>query len=80
MDEFFQSILRLDSPFDMVVLIVLIASVVGLLSTIAVQIRRYGCNRQDIDFKRELVERGLSAEEIERIVKAKPAETEEDDE
>jgi hypothetical protein len=70
MADFLQKIISIQSPFNMVVLVVLIGSVVGLLSTIAVQIRRYGCHRQDIDFKRELIDRGLSAEEIERIVEA----------
>ncbi|MEX2092100.1 MAG: hypothetical protein WD971_05455 [Pirellulales bacterium] len=58
----------------MIVLIVLFGSVAGVLTGIATQIRKYGCHRQDIDFKRELVDRGLAAEEIERIVQARPEE------
>jgi hypothetical protein len=75
MGEMLQEVISIPAPFNMIVLIVLICSVAGLLSTIAIQIRRYGCHRQDIEFKRELVDRGLSADEIERIVKAQPTET-----
>lgn len=69
-----QEILNIPTPFNMVVLVVLIGSVVGLLSTIAIQIRRYSCHRQEIELKRELVDRGLSADEIERIIVARPPE------
>jgi hypothetical protein len=70
--EIFQAILNIQTPFNMVVLIVMFGCAAGVLSGIAHQIRKYGCHRQDIDFKRELVERGLSGEEIERIVRAQP--------
>jgi hypothetical protein len=68
MSEFLHTIVNLQSPFNMVVLIVLIGSVAGVLSSIAKQFRKYACHRQDIDFKRELVDRGLPADEIERII------------
>jgi hypothetical protein len=74
MVDLVQKIVSIGAPFNMIVLILLIGSVVGLLSTIAIQIRRYGCHRQDIELKRELVDRGLSAEEIERIVQARAPE------
>jgi hypothetical protein len=69
--EIFKSIILIQTPFNMIVLIVLFGSVAGVLGGIATQIRKYGCHRQDIDFKRELVDRGLSADEIERIIKAR---------
>jgi len=72
--ELFKGILSLQSPFNMIVLVVLIGCVAGVLKGIAAQIRKYGCHRQDVDFKRELVDRGLSADEIERIVQAQPNE------
>ena len=56
----------------MIVMIVLIGCVTGVLCEIAKQIRKYGCHRQDIELKRELVERGLGAEEIDRIVSTQP--------
>ena len=72
--EVFQSIIGIPTPFNMIVLIVLFGSVAGVMTGIASQIRKYGCHRQDVDFKRELVDRGLSADEIERIVQAKSPE------
>ena len=43
----------------------------GLLTVIAIQIRKYMCYRHELQFKRELVEQGLSIDEIERVVAAK---------
>jgi hypothetical protein len=70
MNSFFQSIMSMGSPFNMVVMIVLISCAAAVVKFIAMEARRYGCHRQDIDFKREMVDRGLSAEEIERILAA----------
>jgi hypothetical protein len=69
--ELFKGILNLQTPFNMIVLVVLFGCVTGVIKGIATQIRKYGCHRQDIDFKRELVDRGLSADEIERIIQAR---------
>ena len=55
----------------MIVLVVLIGSMVGVISTIASQIRLYATHRADVNLKREMVERGFAAEEIERIIAAK---------
>jgi hypothetical protein len=71
MRDFFQSLVNISPPFNMVVFVVLIASVVGLIGTLATQVRRYANHRADTQLKCDLVERGLSAEEIERIVAAK---------
>jgi hypothetical protein len=70
METIFQSILHMQAPFNMVVLVVLIGSVAGVIKIAATEIRKFGCHRQDIEFKREMVDRGLSAEEIERILAA----------
>ena len=51
----------------MIVAIVLICTVGGLLSTIAVQLRRYAERRHELEFKREMVERGMTIDEIERL-------------
>lgn len=72
MGEFFRSIFSIDEPFNMIVAVVLIVFTAWLLGSIVEQIRKYGCHRKDVELKRELVDRGLSAEEIERIIKAQP--------
>ena len=71
MQDFFQSLLNGNSPFGMIVLVVLIGSVFGVIGTIAKQIRIFATHRADVHLKRELVERGLSVEEIERVIAAK---------
>jgi hypothetical protein len=71
MHDLIQLVESIPAPFNMVVLIVLIGSVCTLLGTIASQVRVYANHRGEVQLKRELVERGLSVDEIERIIKAK---------
>jgi hypothetical protein len=71
MSEFFKSVMSIGAPFNMVVLIVLIGSLCTLLGTIAAQVRIFVSHRADVQLKRELVERGLSVDEIERVIQAK---------
>ena len=69
--ELFKAILSIPIPFNMVVLVVLFFCVTGVVTSMLKQIRKYACHRRELDFKRDLVERGLSVEEIERIMAAK---------
>ncbi len=69
--ELFQSILNIQTPFNMIVLVVLITSIAGAVGTIATQIRKYVSHRHELELKRDLVSRGLSVEEIERVLAAK---------
>jgi hypothetical protein len=69
--QLFQSIMNMGSPWNMIVLVVLITCTTGVFTSMFKQIRKYGCYRRDVDLKRDLVERGLSVDEIERIVAAK---------
>jgi hypothetical protein len=71
---------NIPAPFNMVVLIVLIGCTAGVISSIAKQVRKYVCHRQEVDLKRDLVERGLSIEEIERVIAAKSPATRKDNE
>ena len=56
-----------------IVLIVLICVASGVITSIAKQLRKFGCHRNETMLKRELVERGLSVDEIERVIAAKSA-------
>lgn len=71
MYDLLEGILRMPAPFNMIVLIVLITCGAGVVTSSFKQVRKYACHRRDIELKRELVERGLSVEEIERIVAAR---------
>jgi len=70
MYDIIKAIVDIGPPFNMIVFIMLIACAASVLKVVAKQIREYGCHRQDIEFKRELVERGLHVDEIERIIAA----------
>ena len=72
-NQLFEAYARLGSPFNMIVLIVLIGSLTGVVRTIVKQTRAFASHRVDVNLKRELVERGLSVDEIERIVAVKSA-------
>ena len=71
MSEFFKSIISISPPFNMIVLVVLFGSASTAIATLVTQIRKYASHRQELEFKRDLVERGLGAEEIERVLQAR---------
>jgi hypothetical protein len=56
-----------------ILLIAIICVISGMITSIAKQIRKYGCHRSEMELKREMVERGLSVEEIERVIAARSA-------
>lgn len=70
--EILQKITDIPAPFNMIVLIVMIGAFAGIITTIAKEVRKYACHRQELDFKRELVEQGMTSHEIEHIMTAKP--------
>jgi hypothetical protein len=70
MSSVFDSIVSIPAPFNMIVLIVLIGCGASVIGSIAKQIRKILCHRQELEFKRELIDRGMSADEVERIVSA----------
>jgi hypothetical protein len=69
--DVFRDILSIPAPFNMIVVIVLIACTTSVITSLFKQTRKYACHRRELDLKRELVERGLSVDEIERIVAAR---------
>jgi hypothetical protein len=58
----------LTDPF---VIIVIAALACFLLLALITEVRKYGTRRYELDIKRDMVERGMSAEEIERVIAAK---------
>jgi hypothetical protein len=70
MNQLYLLIQGLQSPFDMVVIICLIFAVSTVIGTIVTQIRKFVCHRQELEFKREMLDRGMSAEEIESVIRA----------
>ena len=70
MSQLFDLIQGLRTPFNMVATICLIFAVASVIGSIVKQIRKFVCHRQEIEFKREMLDRGMSAEEIELVVRA----------
>lgn len=77
MSRFFDSIFELPVPFNMVVIIVLICTVAGVITAIAKEARKYFCHRNEMELKREMLDRGMEPQEIEEIIRATPAEVDE---
>lgn len=71
MSNAIQSITNIPAPFNMIVLIVLIVMATSLVGTVATQLRKWACHRQELEFKREMLDRGLGADEIERVIRAR---------
>jgi cell division protein FtsL len=73
MSNLFDSILGMPVPFNMIVLIVLIASVAGVITSVAKEIRRYFCHREEMELKREMLDRGMEGHQIEQVMRATTA-------
>ena len=72
MIELLQAITAMESPFNMIVLIVLISCGAGAVNGIASQVRKYLTHRDEMDLKREMLASGMSADEIERVSSSRP--------
>ncbi len=69
--ELAKEILRIPTPFNFLVAVVLIYCCAEVITSIAKQIRKFAGQRLELDFKRELLDRGMSIDEVERMVAAK---------
>ena len=69
MSQLFELIQGLKTPFNMVAIICLFFAVASVIATIASQIRKFVCHRQELEFKREMLDRGMTVEEIERLIR-----------
>jgi hypothetical protein len=68
--EMLRMIVSITPPFNMVVLIMLIIITGTTITAIAKEVRTFFCFREDLEFKREMVARGISVEEVERLMLA----------
>jgi len=71
MSSILQQIIAMRTPFNMIVLVVIVSCGAGLVTSLAKQCRKYACHRQELDFKRDLLDRGMAIDEIERLVRAR---------
>lgn len=70
MNSLFDAIVRVPPPFNMVVFIVMIVFGSWTICEIAKQLRIFACHRQELAFKRELVDQGVDTHEVARVVRA----------
>jgi hypothetical protein len=71
MTDIFERIIEMRTPYNWLTLVVLIITVGSIVKGIAKYVRQYACHRNELEFKREMLERGMSAGEIEQVVKAR---------
>jgi hypothetical protein len=75
MSQVLYQITSLPTPFNMIVLVVLIGAISGIITTVVKQTGAYARQRQDLVFKRELIDRGMSADEVRRVIEARSPST-----
>lgn len=63
-----ESFFDLPTPFNFVVVLCGIFVVGSAIGVIAKYIRDFAIYRQELAFKREMIDRGLTADEIERLI------------
>lgn len=72
MSVIIDQIFSMPPPFNMVTVIVIVVMGTGVITSVASEIRKYFSHRETIEVIRELAERGMSADEIERILNSGP--------
>lgn len=70
MVELLRAIIGIQAPFNMVILVVLIGVSGSTIAVIAKEVRKYFSGRDELEFKRDMVAHGLSAQETERLLQA----------
>lgn len=71
MNAFIDKIISIPVPFNMIIIMMAIIFGAGIITSVAKQIRKYLCLREELEFKREMIDRGMTPDEIERLVKCK---------
>ena len=70
MSEVLIKLLEIPAPFNMIIVAVAMGIMIPIVAIISAEARKFFAHRADLEVKRDMVERGMSAEEIERILEA----------
>lgn len=73
MSSLFESIAEIQETFNMIVFVVLFGSLAGVITATAREVRKYLCHRNEMELKREMLDRGLKSPEIEKVMRAHTA-------
>lgn len=71
MFDLLHKIIQIDPPFNMVILIMLIIFSSVTITSVASQVRKYYCMREELEFKREMLARGMTPEEADQWLRTK---------
>ena len=71
MTQLIDKILSIPVPFNMIVIITAISIGAGIITSVVKQIRKYACLKHELDFKRDMIDRGMSVAEVEQLMAAK---------
>ena len=71
MSQAFHAIVQMERPFNMIVLVVLIGCTAGVLTSLFTQLRKFASHRLELQFKRELLDRGMSGDDIRQILQTR---------
>ncbi|TWT72688.1 hypothetical protein Pla123a_39860 [Posidoniimonas polymericola] len=69
MYEVVKQVLEIQEPFNMIIVVVFIGVLGGMVGAVVKELRKYATHRLDLEAKREMLDRGMSAEEIERVLR-----------
>jgi hypothetical protein len=69
--DLIDKVLAIPVPFNMIIVIMAIIFGTGIITSVAKQVRKYFCLREELQFKREMIDRGMSPQEIEKLIKCK---------
>lgn len=72
MFDLLHKIIQIEPPFNMIILIMLIIFSSVTITSVASQIRKYYCMREELEFKREMLARGMTPEEADQWLRTKP--------
>lgn len=70
MYEILRAITNIEAPFNMIVLIVLICTTGGIITAVIKAIGNYASHQEEIALKQDMLDRGMSAEEIAQVMRA----------
>ena len=70
MSDVMMKILEVPAPFNLAIIAVVLGITVPIVAIIASEIRKFATHRQDLEAKRDMLDRGMPVEEIERVLQA----------
>ena len=70
MYEMIKAVFEIQTPFNMIIVCTALVMVTGAIGAIAMEVRKFATHRMDLGLKREMIEQGMSAEEIESVFQA----------